>query len=129
MTKTNNNDLLDLELVIRASVIQVMTKTNNNDLLDLELVIRASVFKVMTKTNNYDLLDLELVISASVFKVMTKTKRIYHVDEVRIGKTRGVNLLVLDRALARSRREVHPEGFPYPHLINVINYLSCLFLA
>ena len=27
MTKTNNNDLLDLELVISASVIQVMTKT------------------------------------------------------------------------------------------------------
>ena len=33
----------------------------------------------------------------------------------------------LDRAFARSRQEIHPEGFPYPHLINVIDYLSCLY--
>ena len=32
--------------------------------------------------------------------------------DVRIGKTRGGEPLSLDRALARSRREVHPEGFP-----------------
>ena len=40
------------------------------------------------------------------------TKRIYHVDEVRIGKTPRGEPLSLDRALARSRQEVYPEGFP-----------------
>ena len=37
--------------------------------------------------------------------------------------------LSLDQVLAMSKREVHSQGFTYPHLINVINYLSCLFLA
>ena len=63
------------KLVISASVFKVITKTNNYDLLDLELVISASVYKVMTKTNYNDLLDLELVISVPVIQVMTKTKQ------------------------------------------------------
>ena len=31
--------------------------------------------------------------------------------------------------LAKAQMGGSSRGFPYPHLINVINYLSCLFLA